>query len=251
MKLQQAFSVTQQIYLRKSASTNEYASVWTSNNNPKTNICVYTYNQTDGRGQIGRFWYSGVDKNLAMTLLLTDLHIDIKEQFLLNKTISLAVYEAISAHIENAQVCIKWPNDIYIDNKKAAGILVQNQIRKGKIHQTIIGIGLNVNENAFPEDIPNPISIFESTGKKQSLFKIKNELLNKVLQHLNQMPFAKVEIEKRYDKQLFRKGIKSQFEIEGINTEGTILGVSNQGKLIINIEESEKHFAFRELNFII
>lgn len=251
MKLHHPFSVSQQIYLKKSTSTNDYSIEWSSNNNPNSNICVYTYNQTDGRGQIGRFWYSGEYKNLAMTLLLTNLQINVKDQFLLNKTVCLAVFELIKKYIKEGTISIKWPNDIYVDNEKIAGILIQNQLRSEKIHRTIIGIGLNVNENAFPKEIPNPSSIFQKTNDTNNLFRIKNELLRSVLLKLNNLHFAKKEIEKSYQNNLFRKDIKSHFEIEGIKKEGTILGVSDHGKLIIIIDGIEQQFAFRELNYII
>lgn len=136
---------------------------------------VITDHQTAGRGQIGNKWHSEPKQNILMSILLRNKQLDIHNQFFLSMIVALAVKKAIGKYIDNVK--IKWPNDIYVDNKKIAGILIENKVRGKVIYETIAGIGINVNQVQFDSCIPNPTSVRLITGSEMPITNILNELI--------------------------------------------------------------------------
>jgi len=251
LELHNSLTISQYIYLKTTHSTNEYASVCISKNNPKENFSIYTYNQTQGKGQIGRFWFNGKDKNLALTLCLTHHKLKAQDQFLLNIASSLAVLSLLMDLFPEEKTSIKWPNDIYIEDKKVAGILIQNLLSKDNISRSIIGIGLNVNQAEFDKAIPNPISFFQIDKQERPLIDIKFKLEEKLLSFLSKMQIAQKLQRSIYMEHLYRRNEKHKFEIDGKNQEATIVEIDSQGKLILKIDDTKRAFNFRELKFII
>jgi len=186
-----------------------------------------------------------------MTLVLNHSNLKVQDQFLLNIATSLGVSNFLMRKYNDAKVTIKWPNDIYVDDKKIAGILIQNQLKGTNISKTIVGIGLNVNEKDFPEDIPNPISMFDISQNESNLLEVKQELEKEVLSFLSKMILAKKLQKNLYTEHLYRRGETHNFEIEEKQIKATLVGVNEEGKLILKIGEKEKAFNFRELKFII
>ena len=137
------FTGKMSIYLPETESTNNYAMDLISKTNPPEGTCIYTAYQSAGRGQIGRYWHSETGKNILISYILYPKDLKIADQFMLNIIASLAVRDVVDLFCLNVK--IKWPNDIYVDDKKIAGILVQSVLRNNTIKATIIGIGLNVN----------------------------------------------------------------------------------------------------------
>ena len=128
------------VYLRTTKSTNDYA-ITLSNNDPKENTCIYTFNQIAGRGQIGRYWFSDTDKNLTTTFTWKCPNIPIHEQFRINMAFSLALWEFAASILSNTEhLSIKWPNDLYYKSKKLAGILIQNVLKGPSIELSLIHI---------------------------------------------------------------------------------------------------------------
>lgn len=247
------YKINRFIYLNRSTSTNEYAANVSAINKPNHNYCIYTYNQTDGRGQIGSKWYSGEQNNLAVSFIINNIKLSIKDQFELNIAVSLAIFETLSHYISPEIIKIKWPNDIYIKNKKIAGILIQNQIKGNQLSKCIIGIGLNVNETTFPDDLPNPISLFQSTHKERqyslySILKLLTELLQKSLSQIQITPSLK---RKQYVSRLFRIEEEAHFSIRDKLHLGTIKGIQQDGKLMVKVGQEIEYFGFREIKYII
>jgi len=251
LELINSFTINQQIYLKKTSSTNEFANKLIANSNPKQNFSIYSYNQTSGKGQIGRYWYSGVGKNLALSLVLTHNHFKVSDQFLLNIATALGVLGFLAKYLPDNTLSIKWPNDIYVGDKKIAGILIQNQLRGKQISGSIIGIGLNINETDFPIDIPNPVSLSQLLDKRLNLFQCKCELEYHMLSFLNKMHLAKKLQRSLYMNNLYRKGEKHFFEIKDKQCLAEIVDVTEVGKLVLNIEGDKHAFNFRELKFVI
>lgn len=130
---------------------------------------LYTTYQTAGRGQTGNSWESEPGKNLLLTYLLREPEVKITEQFMLNVIAAVAAHRTIApllSYEQRAMLTIKWPNDIYIGNKKIAGILVENSLSGSKILHSIAGIGINLNQDKWLSDAPNPVSIKQLTGVK-------------------------------------------------------------------------------------
>jgi BirA family biotin operon repressor/biotin-[acetyl-CoA-carboxylase] ligase len=153
------FSNNKIIKLVNTNSTNDYASESLKNNNLVEGTVIWAISQTKGKGQKGNRWESEDGKNLTFSIILHPSKLDPSKQFLLNKAISLGVIDFLKTKIDETLVKIKWPNDIYVGKSKIAGILIENEILGSTIQSSIVGIGLNVNQLIFPENIPNPTSL--------------------------------------------------------------------------------------------
>lgn len=128
---------------------------------------VYTDFQTAGRGQQGNGWESEKGKNLLFSTLLRQWQIPLDRLFLLNQAVSLALYRAVLPCLPadlQPFLAIKWPNDLYFKDRKLAGILIENLWQANRLHRSIAGIGLNVNQARFLSSAPNPVSLCQITG---------------------------------------------------------------------------------------
>src|ERR1019366_7130206 len=141
------------IDLKSVDSTNSYASELLHQITPPDGTLIYTFNQQNGRGQRGNVWDSEPNKNGTLSYILYPAFLQADKQFLLNKITSLALSDLMSEILEGSdkskEIKIKWPNDIYVGNKKIAGILIENTLRENTIKSTIIGIGININQTTF------------------------------------------------------------------------------------------------------
>ena len=206
--------------------------------------------QTDGKGQRGNSWASPIGQNLLSSYILYPKHLLPKQQFILNIVSSLAVYDLLQ-ELEIERVSIKWPNDIYIGNKKVAGILTQSNIASQSILSSIIGIGLNVNQKTFDPALPNPTSIALEKNTETSLEAILDRLCffleKRYLQSKSTAAIAT--LRKHYTALLFRLGEVATFLIDGQHQAGIIQGIDINGKLILEMEEHTRIFDFQELRF--
>lgn len=144
---------------------------------------IYTTYQTAGRGQTGNGWESERGKNLLLSYLLREPKVDISEQFILNVIAAVAAHRTIAEWLSYEQrpmLTIKWPNDIYIGNRKIAGILVENSLCGTKIQHSIAGIGINVNQEQWVSGAPNPVSIKQMTGVKADIDSIAKRFEQKL-----------------------------------------------------------------------
>ena len=246
-------SIKKCIYLESTASTNAYLSEYISKNNPQTNMCTYTFKQTEGKGQIGRNWFSDVNKNITLSYLIHFKNLDIQNQFQLNMTISIGVLEFLKKYINAEDIYIKWPNDIYIKNKKIAGVLIQNQLKGRLISSSIIGIGLNINQDVFPRDLPNPTSLLIETAKEWDKITLVHELKSCIINALHNLRFTPKSLLKKYLENFYRINQLYTFTRKNNNSEfnGVIKGVTAEGKLLIDIDDNLEAFNFREISFVI
>ncbi len=130
--------------------------------------------QTAGRGQVGNVWESASGQNLLASIALMPKHLDVRQQYYLSMAISSAMVRALSPIVSTVRM--KWPNDIYVGDKKLGGILIENTLNGLLIQNSIIGIGLNVNQTKFTQGAPNPISIKNITGNNQSVSAIAQSI---------------------------------------------------------------------------
>ena len=153
---------------------------------------VYSKYQTAGRGQIGNAWISERGKNLLASILIYPKHIAIHDQFYISKAVSVAVIDALkSLFIEHSSsFYIKWPNDIYFENRKLAGILVENFVMEGMISNSIIGLGINVNQEHFPDSLPNPISLVNITKKETSVEDLLSDIRLRICTEMEKLKFS-------------------------------------------------------------
>ena len=141
------------------------------------NIVVADF-QTSGKGQGRNVWESEDGKNLLFSVALDMSFLKAEDQFVLTQMVSVAMIEVLKKFLPEEKLFIKWPNDIYFQNKKLAGILIKNEIKGMMMGTSIIGIGLNVNQTVFDERLPNPISMKMITGVDYDLNEILEPMVN-------------------------------------------------------------------------
>jgi len=239
------------LFLESVDSTNSYLKHELLNNKPEEGFLVCTDEQFSGRGQRTNSWESEAGKNLLLSFVLYPNVLKADKQFALSKAISLAVYDFILQFTDN--VSIKWPNDIYIGDMKVAGVLIENSLKGDTISNSVIGLGININQKKFSKNTPNAISLHIHTGKtynKSELLVVLTKKLNYWYKQLlgNRIGF----IDKQYLSKLFRYRQTHFFIIEGQKKKAMITGVAPDGKLIIETENGEqKSFAFKEIEYFI
>ena len=162
------FSAEDIHFIPQLRSTNQLlAEQWKQEPGLSEACALVSFNQTAGRGQQNNSWESEAGKNIAYSVFLRPVHINPNNSFVLSQAVSLATVELLDTL--NIKASIKWPNDIYVQDKKIAGILIENLIQGKSLLGCIAGIGLNVNQEHFTSDAPNPVSIVQLCGQNQDL----------------------------------------------------------------------------------
>ncbi len=208
--------------------------------------------QTNGRGQMHTEWFSEKFKNLLFSILIKFDKLEVSKQFYLNYAISLGIYRALYKY-NISNLTVKWPNDIMAVKKKLGGVLIENTLQKDKIIYTVVGIGININQEIFPEYLPNATSmrnLFNSYfDKDQILVEIVNSIKT-YIELLEKEDYQTLKIE--YERVLFQKGVPQMFVDKLQNRfQGMILGVSDEGKLKVKMEdETIIEFGFKEIEFL-
>ena len=197
------------------------------------NIVVTDY-QTSGKGQGKNVWQSEDGKNLLFSIALDMSFLKAENQFLLTQMVSVAMINVLKKYLPEESLFIKWPNDIYFKDKKIAGILIKNEIKGMMMGTSIIGIGLNVNQTSFDENLPNPISMKMITGKDYDLY----ELLSAISQQLSANSYQPTANSQQltansYIKHLYRYQQWAFYKHEGSVKEMMIVGYDQFGRLIL------------------
>lgn len=206
--------------------------------------------QTKGRGQAGNSWESEDGKNLTFSILIYPNNVEIINQFLLSKMVSVAIAEVLSEIVIGTS--IKWPNDIYVSEKKICGILIENSIMGHTLSQTIIGIGLNVNQLQFLSDAPNPTSIANEKGVEVDKEWLLMQLLARINHYNEALNNGHYElISKSYFNHLYRKNGFHNYSDESGDFEAEIMDVLDYGYLILRDKTGKnREYAFKEVRFI-
>ncbi|MBQ8760865.1 MAG: biotin--[Bacteroidales bacterium] len=163
-------------------STNSYLQNLLDNGEDVIDNVVVADFQTSGKGQGKNIWQSEEGKNLLFSIALDMSFLKAEDQFLLTQIVSVSMVEVLKKYLPEESLFIKWPHDIYFNDKKIAGILIKNEIKGMMMGTSIIGIGLNVNQTSFDENLPNPISMKMITGKDYDLEILLKEICDKISQ---------------------------------------------------------------------
>lgn len=228
-------------------STNNFAMNYLKESIPKKPLVIVADNQTEGKGQRGNKWMSEPGKNLMCSIIDYPI-MEVKRYFELNMLVSLALIQTLEKFKIEAQ--IKWPNDIYVQDKKIAGILIENQLRGDKIIASVFGIGLNVNQIEFKN--MHAISMQSITALNFEIDEVLIELLKFI--ELEMMFFQLNQIDlnrQRYMKKLYRLNVESKFKDENSEFTGVIKGVAIDGRLMIERVGELKTYEMKEVSFII
>jgi BirA family biotin operon repressor/biotin-[acetyl-CoA-carboxylase] ligase len=228
-------------------STNNYALSMKGTLLFKEGLVITSNYQTSGNGQRGNSWESSTGDNLLMSIVI-EPNISPKNQFLLSKCVALSVYDLFALYTDD--VSVKWPNDILVGKQKISGILIQNIFKGNEITHSVIGIGLNVNQAKFKMYSPKATSLKLLLNKTFDISIIQEELLKCLVERIKQLRSG-INQEKEYLSTLFLKHKVAAFESEGQKFIGIIKGVSQSGKLQIQLEDySITEFDNQEVKFL-
>jgi len=222
------------IHLPETASTNSYAGNYLANSSPIDGTVILTDSQTAGRGQKGNSWYSEPCNSLTFSIIYRTDFLPATRQFDLNIAVSLAVVEALQSFGPAKNWSIKWPNDILAEQKKVAGILIENTIQGSHLLYSIIGIGINVNQVSFPAELPKAGSLSMAAGHNFDLHHVLGVVLGKIEARFLQMKSGGIAtMREKYQKLLFGRGEELAFrDNEGV-FKGRISGVNEPGQLLV------------------
>jgi len=207
--------------------------------------------QTEGRGQWENKWHSKPNENLLSSILIQE-NIPIENSFYLSMIAALSLYNLLIDEVDG-DLCVKWTNDLYYKDKKIAGILIDNAMKGDKIIRSIIGIGLNLNETNFPNELPNPVSLKQITGKNYDIenfgIKLYNEFQSLFFKF--QQGFYRT-ILNDYNRYLYKKNEWVKVHtMNGVETV-KILYVSELGYLVVEKETGDKtQFSYGEVKIIL
>lgn len=238
------------IQIEETDSTNRYLRELSSYEKLADFTTVTTGFQTAGRGQRGNSWESEKEKNLLFSILVHPSFLPAKEQFLLSQAISLSIKEELDNYAH--EFSIKWPNDIYWRNEKICGILIENDLSGMYIAESIIGIGININQEFFRSPDPNPVSLKQITGKENNREEILEHILERFNGYFKEIQAGKTQtLTETYHDSLFRKeGIHRFADKEG-EFNATITRVESGGILILTDENNlEKKYSFKEVQYL-
>ena len=248
------------IKLDETDSTNAYLfSLAGARQLPEGTLVTASY-QKKGRGQRGTSWESKKGQNLIMSFFLKPDFIQPDHQFLLSKAVALGVLDTIREVLKKDvllqdkvnDLSIKWPNDIFFGRQKLAGILIENAVSGSKISYSVIGIGMNVNQVEFQEHLPNAVSIRNITGKKTNLQNLTERLCSFIEgRYLILKQSGKTRIDQEYLHHLYRLDIPSTFLSDGKKFQGVIKGVSDAGKICVELENGKVcEFEVKEIEIL-
>ena len=234
------------VFLPSCHSTNEYASDLTKTSDAIEGTVVITNNQIAGRGQMGNRWEAAPGENLTFSIVLKPNFLKVEKQFLLTMGVALGLEEYLNEL--KPGFSLKWPNDIYFDDKKIAGILIQNVI-KSQYHETsIVGIGLNVNQKDF--SYPSATSLYKITGRQYDLQEILEGVGYAIEKRYLQLKFGETDLIRRdYLQHLLGFGTERLYD-DGELFNGRITDVLDNGLLEVERNDGVKYYNFKELKFI-
>ena len=234
------------IHIDETDSTNRWL---VANRTEGQNPCVVVADyQTAGRGCGTNKWESEGGKNLLFSILFHPTEIPVNKQFVVSMAVANSIAAVVAKYVTSQAVSVKWPNDIYIDDKKVCGILIENRLQGGVIKDSIIGVGLNVNQLCFVSDAPNPVSMANITGRQFD----REQLLQELLEAFQQEWADLERVHERYLQQLYRR--KGFFRYRDAYGECTaeIVTVEADGHLVLqDVDGRTNRYAFKEIQFVI
>ncbi len=239
------------IWLEETDSTNNYMKLLLQKEKLGEGTIVVADYQDKGKGQMGNGWSSEKEKNLLFSLLIYPDEVQANAQFIISRIASLAVKNALSRFTDDIR--IKWPNDIYWREKKICGMLIENDLIGRRIKNSVIGIGMNVNQERFPANLPNPVSLKQITGSEQDrkyildIFTTEFFMLYREFQNEGRKA-----IEDEYMLDLYRVNEYHWYKDTNGHFRAIIEDVLPSGHLVVKtLGEGEKRkYAFKEIAFI-
>ena len=231
------------------SSTNSWLMERSSAQDLPEGTVVFAANQIAGKGQRGEGWFSEPSSSLTFSVLLKPTFLPISNAFDLSICIALAVHDCLNELRPGFK--IKWPNDIYFQDQKVAGILIENQLNKSSYQNAVVGIGLNVNQMSFV-NLPNAISLKQILGLSFPVEKVLESLCETIEARYLQLRVGKYDaLKKEYLQSLYRYNELHVFRAENIEFKATIIDVLRNGRLLLELPDSTKRdYDIKEIAFL-
>lgn len=228
------------IHIDETDSTNR----WLREHGGEEDMVVWADYQTAGKGQGSNTWESERGENLLFSILFHPDGVLANRQFSISMAISMAVVETLSQQIGNLSV--KWPNDIYWQNAKIGGILIENRLSGQTIKDSIIGVGINVNQREFHSDAPNPVSLWQIHGHETNREQLLHDILDRFSRYMER------DVRDDYMRMLYRrKGFHPYSDADGTFM-AELIDVEEDGHLLLRDDNGkERRYAFKEVAFIL
>ncbi|UTW60777.1 biotin--[acetyl-CoA-carboxylase] ligase [bacterium SCSIO 12741] len=210
---------------------------------------VWADYQSAGKGQRGNKWDSEDGENLLFSTWFKPHVLPVSQVFELNKRVSLAVRSVlVDRGVEG--VSVKWPNDILVNGRKIAGVLIENNLDGDRVEHVVIGIGLNVNQVGLKDRLPNAISLREISGQKADRMELLNQLHQALQAHIHSSFWPTARIDATYLKYLYGFRQWRTYLHQDKELFGRITGISSQGLLQMNTDKGSMEFDLREIRFL-
>jgi BirA family biotin operon repressor/biotin-[acetyl-CoA-carboxylase] ligase len=239
------------ITIKQVDSTNDFLKNTLSNSKPlPEGTVIMAESQYAGRGQQQNRWHSEAGKNLTFSLLLKPSFLPLTQQFDLTRAVSLGIINALEPLL-GEKLKIKWPNDIYYADGKLGGILIENMVQGSQIKNSIIGIGLNINQESFSLDVPNAVSVKQILHRDYDLKLILSEICKNIeAAYLNLKAGRFDLVRKAYLERLYWLNEDKMFKAKGIIFNGRIKDVKDNGLLIVNDGTTDVEFNLKGIEFL-
>ncbi|MEL6588833.1 MAG: biotin--[acetyl-CoA-carboxylase] ligase [Bacteroidota bacterium] len=240
------------IRLQETISTNTHALQLLAEK-PVEGTLITAEFQSVGRGQKGNTWLAPPSVNLLMSLIYYPSFLPLSRMFSLSKAVSLGVLDAVKVYLPSANVRIKWPNDLLIDKHKVAGILIENQLEGSILKASVIGIGLNVNQQHFAPELGDyPTSMRRYTEAALSREDVLQSSLETIeARYLQLKAKQQAQLDRDYYDHLYGYQEAIPMADEQGEFEGIIVGVDHQGKLAVQRGQKLHYYDFKELRFLL
>jgi BirA family biotin operon repressor/biotin-[acetyl-CoA-carboxylase] ligase len=237
------------IKIKSTASTNDFLKDLLRQQTAEEGLVVFAENQTAGKGQRGNAWESEPGKNIACSILLHPVFLPVSRHFLLSETVALGIKSALDTYIQPIE--IKWPNDIYYQGSKMGGILIENELLGAQFVRSIIGVGLNVNQDVFLSDAPNPVSMKQVLGKSVAIESVLEKIIQAVWDWYEKLKAGETEmITRSYQDFLYRKSGFHRYEDSKGTFSACIDRIGDDGFLHLITRTGERRsYAFKEVAF--
>lgn len=243
------------IELQSVDSTNNYARQQIHAGLAQHGMVIFTHEQVAGRGQRGKVWISEKDMNIALSVLLNPGSLQLNQQFQLSSCVALAVHDFFTKYAID-KVSIKWPNDLYWQDRKAGGILIESVVSSSQPANrnwswAIAGIGININQSVFPDYLHNPVSLKQITGSDYKLVPLAMELCHTLHQYYHELTTTGFDrIYRLYNQHLYKVNETVRLKKETRVFDALIKGVTPSGRLITQ-HATEEEFDFGEVEWVI
>ena len=225
------------VYLNTIDSTNNYAANYVLEHGMHNGTVILALEQTAGRGQRGRAWSSVEGASLTFSVLLDTSMVPVSKQFIVSQIVALAIESFLSSFLKKHTIAIKWPNDILVNEQKICGVLIESVSQGSKLGHSIIGVGLNVNQQDF-KDLPYATSLLKLAGQDFELDDVLNNLLAHInAQYIKLLQGKHKELIATYEDKLFGKKQVRKWRYKDTIVGGEVIGVNENGQLQMQLAD--------------